>query len=41
MLGGTPLVYYGEEIGMQDLPHELLTYNDCKDEFGKKHGVNI
>jgi alpha-glucosidase len=39
LLGGTPIVYYGEEIGMEDLPTMHLKYEDCRDEFGKRHGV--
>ena len=41
LLGGTPLVYYGEEIGMTDLPASLLSFDDCRDEFGKKYGVRF
>ena len=41
LLGGTAIVYYGEEIGMQDLPRELLDFEHCQDEFGKKHGVSF
>lgn len=40
LLGGTPLVYYGEEIGMEDLPTNLLRFEDAKDEFGRKYGPN-
>ncbi len=39
LLGGTPIIYYGEEIGMEDLPETLLKYEDCRDEFGRRHGV--
>jgi glycosidase len=41
LLGGTAITYYGEEIGMTDLPKELLKFEDCKDEAGKRHGVII
>ena len=37
MLGGTALIYYGEEIGMEDLPTDLLSFENSKDEFGKKY----
>lgn len=40
LLGGTSLVYYGEEIGMQDLPVDQLSFEKSKDEFGKKYGPN-
>jgi glycosidase len=39
LLGGTPIVYYGEEIGMEDLPLANLKFNECQDQFGKKYGV--
>lgn len=38
LLGGTALIYYGEEIGMEDLPTDLLSFENSKDEFGKKYG---
>ncbi len=39
LLGGTPITYYGEEIGMLDLPKDKLSYEECQDEFGIKQGV--
>lgn len=39
LLGGTPLTYYGEEIGMEDLPYDALTFEESQDEFGKSYGV--
>ncbi len=39
LLGGTAITYYGEEIGMTDLPKDLLKFEDCQDEAGKRHGV--
>jgi hypothetical protein len=39
LLGGTPITYYGEEIGMLDLPKDKLSYHECQDEFGIKQGV--
>jgi glycosidase len=39
-LGGTPIVYYGEEIGMEDLPKDKLTFEECQDTHGKKYGEN-
>lgn len=41
LLGGTAVVYNGEEIGMVDLPRSLLKFEDCQDESGIKFGVNI
>jgi glycosidase len=41
LVGGTPITYYGEEIGMEDLTKELLKFEDCKDERGKRHGVGF
>jgi alpha-glucosidase len=38
MLGGTAVMYYGEEIGMEDLPGHLLTFQESRDEFGRKYG---
>lgn len=38
LLGGTPIIYYGEEIGMEDLPSLYLRFEDCRDEFGRRHG---
>lgn len=38
LLGGTAIVYNGEEIGMEDLPKSLLNFDECQDEFGKRHG---
>lgn len=40
LLGGTAVTYYGEEIGMENLPKEHLKFEDCQDESGKRHGVN-
>lgn len=39
LIGGTAVVYYGEEIGMQDLPEEYLKFNECQDERARKYGV--
>lgn len=41
LLGGTAVVYYGEEIGMEDLPKEHLKFEDCQDEAGRNKGVLI
>ncbi|CAF0980695.1 unnamed protein product [Brachionus calyciflorus] len=38
LIGGTSIVYYGEEIGMIDLPKECLKFEECQDEKGKKYG---
>lgn len=39
LLGGTSVTYYGEEIGMVDLPKDKLSFEECQDEAGKKRGV--
>lgn len=39
LLGGTSITYYGEEIGMVDLPKDKLTFEECQDEAGKRRGV--
>lgn len=39
LLGGTSIVYNGEEIGMEDLPKNLLKFEESRDEFGKRHGL--
>jgi hypothetical protein len=39
LLGGTAVIYYGEEIGMEDLPRCDLLFEDCKDHRGIKYGV--
>ena len=39
LLGGTAVIYYGEEIGMEDLPRCDLLFEDCKDYRGIKYGV--
>ena len=41
LLGGTAVVYYGEEIGMEDLPKNLLKFEDSQDEFGRRFGVRL
>jgi len=41
LLGGTTVTYYGEEIGMIDLPRDKLSFEECQDEAGKKRGVMI
>jgi glycosidase len=38
LLGGTAVIYNGEELGMQDLPKSLLNFADSKDEFGRRFG---
>lgn len=38
LLGGTSVMYYGEELGMEDLPVALLSYEASRDEFGRKYG---
>ena len=38
LLGGTAIIYNGEEIGMEDLPKNVLKFEDSQDEFGKRHG---
>jgi alpha-glucosidase len=40
LLGGTSIVYYGEEIGMENLPTKSLSFEESRDEFGKKYGPN-
>jgi glycosidase len=40
LIGGTPFTYYGEEIGMEDLKHNSITFEQCQDEFGKSLGVS-
>jgi hypothetical protein len=39
LLGGTSFTYYGEEIGMEDLDHRLLSFEECNDNFAKTFGV--
>lgn len=39
LVGGTAVVYNGEEIGMEDLSKDCLTFDQCMDESGKKYGV--
>jgi hypothetical protein len=39
LIGGTPTTYYGEEIGMVDLPVDQLAFEDSQDEAGIKFGV--
>ena len=41
LLGGTPFTYYGEELGMEDLDHGSITFEQCQDEFGKTLGVSL
>lgn len=38
LLGGTATTYYGEEIGMLNLDLHDLSYEECRDEYGKKYG---
>jgi alpha-glucosidase len=40
LLGGTAVVYNGEEMGMEDLPKNLLKFEDSRDEFGKRYGLD-
>ncbi len=39
LVGGTPFVYYGEEIGMEDLNESSISFEQCQDSFGKIAGV--
>ncbi len=39
LLGGTAVVYYGEEIGMDNLPANELTFEACRDQRGIQLGV--
>jgi glycosidase len=39
LLGGVPVTYYGEELGMVDLPRDQIAYEDCQDDAAKKRGV--
>lgn len=39
LVGGTAVVYNGDEIGMEDLPKDMLAFDQCMDESGKKYGV--
>lgn len=41
LIGGTCITYYGEEIGMEDLPLEMIEYEDMHDSFGRLYGVNF
>jgi glycosidase len=41
LLGGTAVVYYGEEIGMDNLPEKELTFEACKDQRGIQQGVSF
>lgn len=41
LIGGTAIVYYGEELGMEDLPKDWLDFDKCQDMFGKKYGVRL
>lgn len=38
LLGGTSVMYYGEELGMEDLPVDMLSFEASQDEFGRKYG---
>jgi alpha-glucosidase len=38
LLGGKAVVYYGEEIGMENYPRSEFSYEDCQDEWGKRYG---
>jgi hypothetical protein len=40
LIGGTPFTYYGEEIGMEDLDYDSISFEECQDNFGKMFGVN-
>ena len=39
LVGGTPFIYYGEEIGMEDLDINSISFEQCQDSFGKIFGV--
>ncbi len=39
LIGGTPFTYYGEEIGMEDLDYDSISFEQCQDAFGKTFGV--
>ncbi|CAF0993142.1 unnamed protein product [Brachionus calyciflorus] len=41
LLGGTTVTYYGEEIGMVDLPKNKLSFEECQDEAGKRRGSEL
>ncbi len=41
LLGGTAVVYYGEEIGMENLPLEDLKFEDCRDRRAIEMGVGF
>jgi alpha-glucosidase len=39
LLGGTPVTYYGEEIGMEELPLDRISFEKCQDERAIARGV--
>jgi glycosidase len=41
LLGGVPVTYYGEELGMVDLPKDKIEYEDCQDDAAKKRGPEL
>ena len=40
LVGGTPFIYYGEEVGMEDLNENSISFEQCQDSFGKISGVS-
>lgn len=41
LLPGTVITYYGDEIGMEDLPIESINFNQTLDIFGKNFGPKL
>lgn len=41
LLGGTPITYYGEEIGMENLDYDSISFENCQDHFSKSFGVYL